>query len=282
MKKVILCALVAVFGIASGCVKSSTDASVKGDGSFVIKLSARYMISAHDKNKAVPDDCTCWKVYQIHELSVPAARRALLAFEAEWDPKKITDRWTRLGLNVSKAALSEDDGWRVIDVEASGANIADVHAKLAAELKAAGKDEYLTALPWFLHTRKLLPRLPRFIKTADPTVVKAVIAIGDVGSELGALAELTEDERSILGKQLTYMKAMRMFKHGELKVRMKLPGTITSVENARPEGTDGLVFELQGDAVDPEAVSAQAKAKGLITATLKVDPKAFTIPLAAE
>jgi hypothetical protein len=279
MKKVFLCSLVVAVGMTAGCVKTSADSTVKGDGSVTVKLSARFMISAIEKMKSVPDDCTCWKVYQIHELSVPSARRALNAFEAEWDGRRVTDHWSKLGLTVSKAAVTEDDGWRVIDVEASAPNVVAVQQKIEAELKSVAKDEYLTVIPWYLHTRRLLPRLPRFAKTSDPTVVKVTVPVSENGSQVDALADLSEDERTTLGKQLTYMKAMRMFKHGELKVNVRLPGTIQSVENAKQEGADGLSYELKGQDVEPDTVSALAKAKGLITATLKIDPKTFTIPL---
>jgi hypothetical protein len=282
MKKAFLCALVLALGLTTGCVKTTSEAAVKADGSATVKMSARYLISSIEKMKSVPDDCTCWKVYQIHELSVPAARRGLLAFEGEWDGRRVSDRWARLGLNVTKSSVSESDGWRVIDLEASTANVADYHAKLAAELKAAAKEEYLTAIPWYLHTRRLLPKLPRFYKTSDPTVVKAVVEVADVGAQIDALADLTPDERTILEKQLTYMKALRTFKQGEIKVLVRLPGTVVSVTNAKQDGTDGLSFDLKGDEVEPETVAAQAKAKGLITATFKVDPKTFTMPLVAE
>lgn len=279
MKKVFLCSLVVAVGMTAGCIKTSADSTVKGDGSVTVKLSARFLISAIDKMKSVPDDCTCWKVYQIHELSVPSARRALAAFESEWDGRRITDHWSKLGLTVTKAAVTEDDGWRVIDIEATAPNVVQCQSKIEAELKAVAKDEYLTVIPWYLHTRRLLPRLPKFAKTSDPTVVKVTVPVSENGSQLDALADLSEDEKTTLGKQLTYMKAMRMFKHGEVKVHVRLPGTIQSVENAKQDGPDGISFEIKGLDVEPETVAAQAKAKGLISATLKVDPKTFMIPL---
>jgi hypothetical protein len=271
--------MAALLGAQAGCVKSSSEAAVGADGATTIKLSVGYKVPNWDKIRAAPDDCTCWRVYQIHKDSLGAARRAIADFEAAFDARKLTERWTQLGLVVSKAAVSDRGEWRTIEVEATAANVTDVRAKLATALKAAGPDEYLTALPWYLHTRKLLPRLPRFQKTADPAVVKVTIPVADVGSEIADLAEMDEQEREKLKRQLTYMRALRAFDDGSLSVRVKLPGTIVSVENAKQEGTDVVVFGLEGPSIDPEALSSQARAKGQITATLRIDPATFKIPL---
>lgn len=279
MKKVFLWTLVAALGTAAGCIKSSSDVAIKADGSFSVKLSVSYLTSTYEKMKSAPLDCTCWRFYQIHKDSIPVARRALDAFEAGFDDKKVGAQWARLGLQVGRSSLTERDGFRVLEIEATGSSISDFNAKLAAALKAAGPDEYLTALPWFLHTRRIIPRVPRFMKTADPEVVKAVIPVGDVGDELAGLADLTEDAKGKLSSQLSYMRMMKAFDEGAIKVRVKLPGTIVSVENGTKEGTDTVVLDLKGPEIEPQTISNQAKAKGKITATLKIDPKTFKIPL---
>jgi hypothetical protein len=279
MKRVSFFALVLGLVSATGCIKSTSEAAVKPDGSVSVKLSIAYQVSNFDKIRSVPDDCTCWRVYQVHPDSVPVARRAIAAFAAAFDARKLTDNWSKLGLTVTKANVSESDNWKTIDVEASAASVADFHTKLAAALKAAGPDEYITAIPWYLHTRKFLPRLPRFYKTADPTVVKAVIPISDVGADVGSLATLTPDARHNLERQITYMKALRAFNQGSMTVRVKLPGTIVSAENAKTEGADVVVFTLDGRSVEPETISSLAKAKGEIIAMVKIEPATFKIAL---
>ena len=52
-----------------------------------------------------------------------------------------------------------------------------------------------------------------------------------------------------------------------------------SVDNAKQEGSDTVVIDLAGPRMDPDAISAQAKAKGQITVMLKIDPATFKIPL---
>jgi hypothetical protein len=282
MKRAFLCALVVSVGLSTGCIKSSSDAAVKGDGSATVKLSVSYDADTFEnKVKKAPDSCTCWWVYQVHQDSLGAARRAISAFESGFNEKRLAEAWAKLGLQVSKSSSTTKNGWTTLEVEASAASVADFNAKLAAMLKA-NPDEYLTKLPWFLHTRKLLPRLPHFYKTSDPTVVKAVIPLADVGPELAELSPLSEEARTKLGKQLTYMRALRNFDEGQIKVRVKLPGTITAVENAKQEGSDTVVFDLSGPGVDPDVISAQGKAKGRATVTLKVDPATFKIPLETE
>jgi hypothetical protein len=279
MKTVLVRFLVASLALATGCIKSTTDSAVKPDGSATVTLSVRYALDAIEKMNKVPDSCTCWYVYQIHKDSVPAARKALAAFESGFDGKKVSDAWTQLGLRVTKSAVSDRDGWRILEIEASTANVADVNAKLASAMKTAGADEYLTKIPRYLHSRKLLPKLPRFYKTSDPAVVKAVIPVADFGQGVENLSPLREEERNKLEKQLTYMRNMRSFDDGEITVRVKLPGTIVSVDNAKQEGTDTVVLDLAGPRMDPDVISGQAKAKGLITVMLKIDPGTFKIPL---
>jgi hypothetical protein len=279
MKNVFVCLLVISLALTTGCIKSAADSTVKPDGSATVKLSVRYAIDAYDKMVKVPDSCTCWYVYQVHKDSVPAARRALAAFESGFDGRKVRDAWTQLGLQVSQSSVSDRDGWRILEMEASTSNIADVNAKLASALKNAAHDEYITKIPWYLHTRKLLPKLPRFYKTADANVVKAVIPAGDFGEGMADLSPLRDEERNKLEKQLTYMRNMRSFDEGEIIVRVKLPGTIVSVDNAKQEGSDTVVLDLAGPRMNPDAIAAQAKAKGQITVMLKIDPATFKIPL---
>lgn len=280
MKKAFFGLLVVVVGLCStGCIKSSTETTVNKDGSITVKYSVAYLSHVYAKMKAAPDDCTCWKVYQIHSTTVPAARRALDSFEAGFDGSKVKDLWTKLGFTVTKAAAADREDWRVLEVEATAANVADLQAKVASGLKAMGKEEYLTMYPWYLHTRKLLPKVPRFFKTADPTVVKVVIPLGEVGSELTDLGDLNDQRRKMVSGQLTYMRTMKSFNEGELKNRIKLPGTIVSVENAKQEGTDTVVSDLKGPDMDADTISNESKQKGLITVMLKIDPASFKIPL---
>src|SRR5436189_3223513 len=96
MKKAFFGLLVVVVGLAStGCIKSSTDTTVNADGSVSVKFTVSYLTHVYAKMKAAPDDCTCWKVYQIHSTTVPAARRALDSFESGFDGARVKDFWTK-------------------------------------------------------------------------------------------------------------------------------------------------------------------------------------------
>lgn len=280
MKKASMFALVWVLASLTGCIKSSSDAVVKPDGSATVTMSVTYNTQMYEKLKAAPLDCSCWRVYQVHQDSVPIVYQELAAFERAFDTKALTQRWADLGLKVSRASVTDRDGWRTLEVEASATDVAEYDKKLLSAMKAAGPDPYITAIPWYLHTRKLLPKLPRFYKTADPGVVKAVIATTDNGAAIGDLSELNAEERDKLERQLTYMRGLRGFNQGEVKVRIKLPGTIVSVDNGTQEGSDVVVVAIEGSKVDPDWISKQAKAKGQVTVMLKVDPATFKIPLA--
>jgi hypothetical protein len=281
MKQVLYFSMVVAVGMTTGCIKSSAESSVNADGTATVRLWVAYQTSTFESMKKAPLDCTCWRIYQIHKDSIAAARRALDSFEASFEAKKVSERWTSLGLTVTKAAVSEANGWRILEMEASAADIAAASSRLAKEM-AAGGDEFLTALPWYLHTRKLLPKLPRFYKTAEPDVVKVTIPVADVGPELADLSELNEEKSKKLRTQLGYMRTMKSFDDGEIKVRMKLPGTILSVENGKQEGSDVVLLDVKGSDVEPQSISAQARTRGLVTAKLRVDPKTFKIALESE
>jgi hypothetical protein len=280
MKKAFFGLLVIVVGFAStGCIKSSTETTVKPDGSITVKYTVSYLTHVYAKMKSAPDDCTCWKVYQIHSSTVPAARRALDSFEAGFDGSRVKDVWTKLGFEVTKSSVAQREDWRVLEVEATAASLADLNKKLADGLKTMGKDEYLTMYPWYLHTKRLLPKVPRFYKTADPNVVKVQIPMGEVGSELADLGDLNDERRRMVSGQLTYMRTMKSFNEGELRNVVKLPGTIVSVENAKQEGADTVVSDLKGPDLNADAISGQSKQRGVITVMLKIDPATFKIPL---
>lgn len=272
-------AVILAICVSPGCIKTSSQATVKNDGSATVTMRVACQAETLHSIRTAPDSCTCWNYYQIHEKSIPAARREFSAFESEFDPEQLKTRWSRLGLQVSKASMSESGGWKTLEIEASTESTAAYYSKLANMTKLFGPDEYLTALPWYLHTRKLLPKFPRFHKTADPTVVKVTIPVGDSGSEIAGLSDLTEAQRNNLNVQLRYLRSNKAFDIGEIRVSVKLPGTIISVENATKDGTDGVRFEVRGQDVTPETIASQAKAKGMITAMLKIDPAAFKIPL---
>jgi hypothetical protein len=280
MSKTLLSALIVGACLSTGCIKTSNETAVKADGTASVKMSVRYKTDTYASMKKAPLDCTCWRIYQVHKDSIPAAMRALADFESSFDAAKVSEKWSKLGLDVSKAAVTESDGWRVLEMEATVPSVAEYHAKLA-EASKAWKDEYLTAIPWYLHSRKLMPRLPRFYRTSEPDVVKAVIPVADVGPELKDIAELEEAEHKKLRTQLGYLRTLKAFDEGAIRVRVELPGTIQSVENASQDGS-AVVFEIKGPDVTPEGISAQAAARGQIVAKLKIDPATFKIPLETE
>jgi hypothetical protein len=191
-------------------------------------------------------------------------------------------------MDVAKSSTTDKDGWKKVEIEGTVKNIAEynrkhseVLKKMAAETEA-GPMEQLQQMD----AAKLgLPSMPRFYKTDQPNIAKVVLNSDEGGSKnakLEQFEEMSDEEREMIESQLDQVRGLFGLDDMSIQLKIKLPGKVLSVSNAKQDGENGIVFELLGKNFNVDTIANMAKSKGHITATIQIDPKEFKIPLEDE
>jgi hypothetical protein len=270
--------------VAGGCIKSSNDATVGGDGSAKIKMSIGYKKEVIDNIKAMIDA----QMGGEDESGGDGPAEGFAKFEASFDDKKIAEQWKKHGLEVAKSSTAEKDGWKSVEIEGSVKNVTEYARKRAAtmkEMQDAASEGPMAAMSEMSADRLALPAVPRFYKTDQPNVAKVVLETGDMGSKpegMPDFEEMSDEEREQVEMGFDQMRAMFGLDDLKIGLRMKLPGKILSVSNAKKEGDDVIVFELLGSNLTVDTMAEMGRTKGQVSATLQFDPTTFKIALEDE
>jgi hypothetical protein len=284
MKKLASASLLLAAFVATGCIKTSTESSVSNDGSATVKMSMGYKKEVIENFKSLietnmGDD----------DEHGGAAKDGFAKFESAFDDKKVAEEWKKLGLEVAKASTIDKDGWKKVEIEGSLKNVseyarkhADAMKKLAAAAESGGPMDAMSGMD---PAKLSLPSMPRFYKTDQPNVAKVVLNSGDSSSQnaqLDKFEDMSDEEREQIEMGLDQMRSMFGLDDMKIQLKVKLPGKILSVSNAKQDGDNGLTFELLGSNFTVDTIANMAKTKGMITATIQIDPKEFKIPLEDE
>ena len=122
MNKLAFTAILIAALAATGCVKSTSDATVKGDGTATVKMALGY-------NKKVIEDFKAMIESQMggeEDGGADGPGAQFDKFESGFDDKKVAQAWKELGLEVGKAATVEKDGWKTVEIEGTGIDQAGV------------------------------------------------------------------------------------------------------------------------------------------------------------
>lgn len=277
MKKLAWIPLFLVALATGGCFKLSSDSTVRNDGSATVKLSMAYKTEILETMKSQIDAAI--EMMGEDNPEIAKAKEGIEQMEAAFNDKKAAEEWKKHGLEVGKSSMTDKDGWKGLEIEGTVKNLAEYNKKLSESKKPAkaaddgpmGGDA----------GRFAMPRLPKFYKTDQPNVAKVVMSWRDSDKQdpkLQELENMSDEERSQVEAQLEGARAQIGLDDMKIEMRVKLPGKILSVSNAKQDG-DTLVFQMLGSTIGVDTLSKMNQSP---SATLQFDPKEFKIPLEDE
>jgi hypothetical protein len=275
MKRTVSLCLVAITLVLGGCFKSTAESSIKSDGTATIKMSMAYKTEVLANLKSQLDQAI--EMLGDGNPEIAKAKEQLGKVDDAFNEKKVAEEWKKLGLEVGKSSSSEKDGWKGFEIEASTKNVAEYNRKYAETHKSSSDMERMGD-----PAKMSLPRFPKFYKTAQPNVAKVSIAWRDASAmdqQMDQLEGLSDDDRAQAEEQFDAQRAMMGLDEMKVQIRVKLPGKILTVSNAKQEGDNTLVFELLGSSL---SLSTLPKMLQVPSATIQIDPKEFKIPLEDE
>jgi hypothetical protein len=285
MKKLAFASLILAAFVGSGCIKTAADSTVNNDGTASVKMKFSYKKEVIENLKSMIE---AQMGGEDGDAEGGEAAEGFKKFEAGFDDKKVAEEWKKLGLEVAKSATTDKDGWKGVEIEGSVKNISEYNRKHADAMKkiaSEAEDNPMNAMSQMDPGKLALPGLPRFYKTAQPNVAKIVMNSTETGAQNDKMAqfeEMGDEEREQFEMALDQMRGMFGLDDMKIEMRIKLPGKILSVSNAKQDGPNTLVFELLGSNFNVDTMANMAKTKGQISATLEFDPKEFKIPLEDE
>jgi hypothetical protein len=273
MKKVASLSLIAAVLAMGGCFKQSAESTIKNDGSATVKLSLSY------KTEVVKQILE--QIEQASEMmgdspELEKAKERMAKVEEAFSDKKAAEEWKKLGLEVTKSTSSEKDGWKGFEIEGSAKNISEYNRKVAESKKAGAEDDKEDP------ARFAIPRFPKFYKTDQPNVAKIVLGWRDssqTDAQMKQLENIPDEQREQIQEAFEAQRAMLSLDDLKIQLRIRLPGKILSVSNAKQDGENTLVFEMLGSSINLDTLS---KLGQLPSATMQFDPKEFKIPLEDE
>jgi hypothetical protein len=265
---------------ATGCFKVASDSAVSKDGSATVKLTMSYDTETLDKIKAQMDAAI--EMMGEDNPEIAEAKAAVDKIGEAFDPKKAGDEWKKLGIDVSKSSAIEKDGWKGFEMEGTIKNLADYNRKHAeaAESRKSGKgaDSPMGGDP----SAFAVPRMPRFFKTDQPNVAKVVLAWREPSQrddQLEMIENMSDEEREQVEAVFDMQRAEMNLDNLRVEMRVKLPGKVLSVSNAKQEGEDVVIFQFLGSNL---TLDNMPKMRDIPSATMQFDPKEFKIPLEDE
>jgi hypothetical protein len=282
MKNLALVALLLVAFVATGCIKTSSDSVISNDGAATVKMSVGY------KKEVIANLKAMVEAQMGDDEESKDAEEGFAKFESGFDDKRVAEEWKKLGLEVAKSSTTDKDGWKKIEIEGSVKNVSEYNRKHADAMKKLMSDAEggpMDALNAMDPSKLGLPSLPRFYKTDQPNVAKVVLNSSDMGSQnahMPEIEDMSDEDREQFEMVLDQMRGLMGLDDLRVELKVKLPGKVLSVSNAKQEGENTIVFEMLGTNFSLDTITNLAKTKGQITATLQIDPKEFKIPLEDE
>jgi hypothetical protein len=266
--------------VASGCIKSSNESTVNNDGTAAVKVSLGYKKEVVANLKSMIEA----QMGGEEDGEGPEFGDAFAKFEAGFDEKKVVEEWKKLGIEVSKATTTDKDGWKKVEVEGTVKNVPEYarkHAEAMKKMQADSEAGPMGAMSGLDPSKFSLPTLPRFYKTDQPNVAKVMLVSDQAAADrdMPDMEDLDDETREQMEASLDQMRMMFGLDDLKIELRVKLPGKILSVSNAKQVGENEIVFEVLGSNMTADTMADMAKTKGQLTATLQFDPKEFKIPL---
>ena len=280
MKKLMFALPLAAAMLAASCVKVTNENGFKADNTATMKMTVGYKLDAVEGLKGLiaqfgggEDESEDGPTAQID--------KALESF----DEKKIVEQLKKSGIEVTKSATVEKDGWKLVEMEGA---VKDVNAwiKKSKEATEEGKKEA---------AGEGMPNLPisalplHFYKTDKPDVAKFVIVppLGDLLPEgadegLDQIENLDDEQREQIETMINMVRSQISLDEMRVEMKCKLPGKILSAKGCKQEGDDTMVFSMKGGDLGLDGVKNLFGLKEGVYVTFQFDPKEMKITLEDE
>jgi hypothetical protein len=283
MKKVLLVLPLLCAIVVPGCVKSIGETTVRNDGTASCKMTVAYSKETFEKLKMII----------AAQGGGEGDENVDAAIDAAFDDKKLAEQWKSLGIEVTRSAGIDKDGWKTIEVEGNIKNVVEYGKKSEEALKAlrdASKDrtEKGPADGLSNFAKASIPLVPKFYKTDKADVAKLVLVprsqqLMPDGEEnpLDRLDEMEDDQREAFKGQLDAMRGELSLDDIKIELRVKVPGKILTVNGLKQEGEDAVIHQFLGADISLDTLKA-LRSKSSHSATFQFKPEEFKIPLMDE
>ncbi len=279
MKKMMIALPLAAALLAASCVKVTNENGFKADNTATMKMTVGYKLDAVEGLKGL---IAQFGGGEDESEDGPSAK--IDEAVKQFDEKKLVEQMKKSGIEVTKSATVEKDGWKLVEMEGA---VKDVNAwiKKAKDTTEEGKkeaDEGMPNLP--------ITSLPfHFYKTDKADVAKFVIIppLGDLLPEgadegLDQIEEMDDEQREQIETMINMVRSQISLDEMRVEMKCKLPGKILSVKGCKQEGDDMMVFSMKGGDLGLDGVKTLFGLKEGVHVTFQFDPKEMKITLEDE
>lgn len=280
MKKLMIGLPLLAAMFSASCVKVTQETAFKADGTAAMKMSMGYKLDSVEALKGLINQFGGGG----DEDSDDGPGAKIDEAVKEFDEAKLVDAQKIAGVEITKHATVEKEGWKSVEMEGV---IKDVNAWVKKSGEAAKATAEKAGGP-SMDSMPFSKMTPHFYKTDKENVAKFVVipplgdALGEMSGALDQVDEMDDEQREQVEGFINTVRSTISLDEMRVEMKVKVPGKILAVKGCKQDGENGLVFSMKGSDIGLDGVKTMFGLKEGVYATFEFDPKDFKITLEEE